>query len=69
MLSLGIVDPDIKEGQEVVLVWGEPDGGTDKVTVERHKQIEIRAVVSPVPYAATVRESYADGWRSGKVEL
>jgi len=64
MLSLGIVDPDIKDGQEVVLVWGEENGGTKKTTVERHKQIEIRAVVSPVPYSAVVRESYAEGWRS-----
>jgi vanillate/3-O-methylgallate O-demethylase len=64
MLSLGFVDPNIKEGTEVKLVWGEPNGGTKKVTVERHKQIEIRAVVSPVPYAAVVRESYAEGWRT-----
>ena len=69
MLSLGIVDPDIKEGQEVVLVWGEPNGGTDKVTVENHKQIEIRAVVSPVPYGAVARETYADGWRTGAASL
>ena len=69
MLSLGIVDPDVKEGQEVVLVWGEENGGTDKTTVENHKQIEIRAVVSPVPYSSVVRDSYADGWRSGKVDL
>jgi len=65
MLSLGIVDPDIREGEEVVLVWGEPNGGTAKTTVERHKQIEIRAVVSPVPYSAVARETYAEGWRTG----
>jgi vanillate/3-O-methylgallate O-demethylase len=28
MLSLGIVDPDIKIGTEVTLVWGEENGGT-----------------------------------------
>jgi vanillate/3-O-methylgallate O-demethylase len=66
MLSLGIVDPDIEIGTEVTLVWGEPDGGSGKTTVERHKQIEIRAVVSSVPYSAAVRESYAEGWRTGK---
>ncbi len=65
MLSLGIVDPDVKEGQEVILVWGEPNGGTDKLTVESHKQIEIRAVVSPVPYGKVARETYAEGWRTG----
>ena len=46
MLSLGIVDPNVQLGDEVTLVWGEPDGGTKKVTVERHKQLNIRATVS-----------------------
>ena len=66
MLSLGFVDPSIKEGSEVLLTWGEPNGGTKKITVERHKQLDIRAVVSPVPYSSVVRETYADGWRTGK---
>jgi vanillate/3-O-methylgallate O-demethylase len=67
MLSLGIVDPDVEVGTEVKLVWGEPDGGSGKATVERHKQLEIRAIVSPVPYSAVVREGYvAEGWRVGK---
>ena len=56
MLSLGIVDPRIKEGTEVTLTWGEPDGGTKKTTVERHKQTKIRAIVSPVPYSRVARE-------------
>ena len=64
MLSLGVVDDDVKVGNEVTLVWGEEGGGTKKTTVERHKQIEIRAIVSPVPYSKVVRESYAEGWRS-----
>ena len=69
MLSLGVVDPDIEIGNEVTLVWGEEGGGTKKTTVERHKQIEIRAVVSPVPYSKVVRETYeagAAGWRAGQ---
>ena len=66
MLSLGFVDADVVEGNEVTLVWGEEGGGTAKTTVERHKQIEIRAIVSPVPYSKTVREEYAEGWRTGK---
>jgi vanillate/3-O-methylgallate O-demethylase len=68
-LSLGIVDANIDIGTEVKLIWGEPKGGSGKATVERHKQLEIRATVSPVPYASVVRESYAaDGWRAeGKV--
>src|SRR5579872_3732170 len=64
MLSLGIVEHDVKIGTEVVLTWGESGGGSKKPTVERHKQKEIRAVVSPVPYSKTVRESYHEGWRS-----
>src|SRR5690606_29565011 len=69
MLSLGIVDPDIEIGTEVTLVWGEEGGGSKKTTVERHRQIEIRAIVSPVPYAKVVRESYAEGRRTGKVQI
>ena len=64
MLSLGVVNPDIEIGAEVTLVWGEPGGGSQKTTVERHKQIEIRAIVSPAPYSVVVREKYAEGWRS-----
>jgi len=67
MLSLGVVDPEIVAGTEVKLVWGEAGGGSLKPTVERHKQIEIRAVVSPVPYSKVVRETYAKGWRSAQV--
>ncbi len=62
-LSLGIVDPDVQIGDEVILTWGEPDGGTKKTTVERHRQKEVRAIVSPVPYAEVVRESYEGEWR------
>ena len=64
MLSLGIVEPDVKEGTEVRLVWGEEGGGSKKPTVERHKQLEIRAIVSPVPYSKVAREEYAAGWRT-----
>lgn len=57
-LSLGVVDPDVKDGEELTLVWGEENGGTGKSTVERHKQTEIRVIVSPVPYAEVVRSTY-----------
>jgi len=66
MLSLGVVDPDIEIGSEVTLVWGEEGGGSQKTTVEHHKQIEIRAVVSPAPYSKVAREEYAAGWRTTK---
>ena len=66
MLSLGVVDPDVEIGAEVEILWGEKDGGSSKPTVERHRQLAIRAVVSPAPYAKVVRETYAEGWRSAQ---
>jgi vanillate/3-O-methylgallate O-demethylase len=66
MLSLAVVDPDIEIGDEVTLVWGEEGGGSQKTTVERHKQIDIRAIVSPAPYSKVAREEYAKGWRTAK---
>lgn len=64
MISLGIVDPKIAIGDVLTLVWGEENEGTDKTTVERHRQTEIRVKVSPTPYSAVARESYAQGWRT-----
>ncbi|WP_294262231.1 aminomethyl transferase family protein [uncultured Sphingomonas sp.] len=65
MLTLAIVEADFAEpGTEVTLLWGEPDGGTRKPTVERHVQTEIRAIVSSVPYSEVARDSYAEGWRT-----
>jgi vanillate/3-O-methylgallate O-demethylase len=66
-LSLATVDRDVPIGAEVRVVWGEPDGGSRKTTVEPHEQIEVRAVVSPVPYAETVRQEYHGGWRTAGV--
>src|SRR6185436_6204247 len=64
MLSLGIVDPDVKIGYHLTLVWGEENGGPQKPPVERHKQIEIRVQVGQVPYSETVRQSgYRPTWR------
>ena len=65
-LSLGVVEPDIKDGDVLTLVWGEPEagGGSKKATVERHKQLEVRVKVSPVPFARDARETYAEGWRT-----
>ena len=65
MLSLAMIDPaHVEMGKEVTLVWGEPNGGTSKPTVEPHEQVEIKAIVSPVPYSETARDSYADSWRA-----
>jgi len=67
MLSLGVVDPHVEIGEEVRIAWGEAGGGTRKTTVERHQQMEIRAIVSPVPYSKVVRETYSKGWRTVQV--
>jgi vanillate/3-O-methylgallate O-demethylase len=64
MLSLGVVDADIEEGDVLTLVWGEPDGGSGKTSTERHRQAEIRVRVSPTPYAREARENYAESWRT-----
>jgi len=63
-LSLATIDPRIEVGTELELVWGEPDGGSRKTTVQPHKQINVRVVVSPVPYSAPARLEYAEGWRT-----
>jgi len=68
MLALAIMDPGYAEpGKEVTLLWGEPNGGTRKPTVEPHVQTEIKATVSPVPFSKVARDSYAEGWRTQKV--
>ncbi len=63
-LSLATVDPNVPEGTELNVVWGEPDGGTRKAAVEPHVQTEVRAVVSPVPYSTVARATYHGGWRT-----
>jgi len=64
MLSLAVVDVDVELGTEVTLVWGEEDGGSAKPVVERHRQAELRAVVSPCPYSEMPRKTYHEGWRT-----
>jgi len=64
VLSLATVDPSVEIGDEVQVVWGEPDGGTRKKTVEPHRQLAVSAVVSPVPYSDDARLRYAEGWRT-----
>ena len=63
-LSLATINPEVEIGSEVYVVWGEPNGGSRKTTVEPHKQLSVRAVVSPVPYSVAARLEYAEGWRT-----
>ncbi|MFB0612237.1 vanillate/3-O-methylgallate O-demethylase [Aurantiacibacter poecillastricola] len=65
-LSLATVDPEIPLGTELEVIWGEEAGGTEKTTVEPHKQLNVKAIVSPVPYSEMSRETYATGWRTGR---
>jgi syringate O-demethylase len=59
MLTLAMLDPEQAEpGNAVTFVWGEDGGGSNKPTVERHVQIDIRATVCPVPYVRAAREEY-----------
>lgn len=56
LLSLAVVDEaHCVPGTQVTITWGEPDGGTRKPQVERHRQMEVRATVAPAPFAAAVR--------------
>ncbi len=59
MLTLAILDNEHAEnGNDVTFVWGEQPGTGSRPTVEAHVQTEIRAIVSPVPYAEVAREAY-----------
>ena len=51
-------------GTQVSLLWGEPNGGTRKPTVEPHVQTQIKALVAPAPYSEVARDAYADSWRT-----
>jgi glycine cleavage system aminomethyltransferase T len=57
-LSLASLDPELaKEGQEVTVLWGEHPT-TAKPSVERHRQVSVRATVAPAPYSRFARENY-----------
>ena len=58
-VSISIVDEKFAaEGTELVLIWGEPDGGSNRPAVERHRQMRVRATVSSWPFSAAARDSY-----------
>ncbi len=62
-LSLGVVEDSVQVGDELTMLWGEPEE-TKKTSTEKHKQTEIRVLVSPVPYSNEARQNYATGsWR------
>ncbi len=63
VLSLGVVEQSVNEGDILTLRWGESDE-TAKTSAEKHRQAEIRVRVAATPYAKEARENYADSWRS-----
>lgn len=55
--SLAIVDPKYSEpGTEIVLTWGEPNGGSEKPGVEEHVQTTIKATVIEEPVFSIFRK-------------
>ncbi len=57
-LSLCMINtPDLVNGAEVSLVWGEPDGGSANWAVERHSQTRIRATIGGKPFASHTQGS------------
>jgi len=63
LLSLGVVDQAVNVGDQLTLMWGEPDD-TAKTSTERHRQAKIRVRVVPTPFSSQARVNYADSWRS-----
>jgi vanillate/3-O-methylgallate O-demethylase len=63
-LSLATISPEVPEGTELRVLWGE-NPNTTKASVEKHVQLPVRAVVSPVPYSTVARQTYQGGWRTG----
>jgi vanillate/3-O-methylgallate O-demethylase len=58
-ISLCMLDEEVAQpGTELKVLWGEPDGGTSKPSVERHRQTEMRATVQVCPISDAAREAY-----------
>jgi vanillate/3-O-methylgallate O-demethylase len=50
--SLATIDEaEARDGAEVIVIWGEPDGGASRPTTEQHVQVPVRATISTQPPA------------------
>lgn len=58
MLTLALVDESVEIGDEVVIGWGEAGGGYGNYMTPDTDVFEVRARVSPAPYARVAREEY-----------
>ncbi|SLK09059.1 vanillate/3-O-methylgallate O-demethylase [Novosphingobium mathurense] len=57
-ISLALVDDSVVEGGTVEVTWGEPNGGSNRPVVERHRQTQVRATVASSPVPSKIREGY-----------
>ncbi|SFG30215.1 syringate O-demethylase/vanillate/3-O-methylgallate O-demethylase [Novosphingobium sp. CF614] len=58
-VALAVVDEaHAAEGSRVTIVWGEPNGGSHRPTVERHRQMEIRGTISSWPFSKLAQTGY-----------
>jgi len=58
-VTLAVVDEAVAaEGTELTILWGEPNGGSHRPTVERHVQMEMRATVSGWPFSKVAQSGY-----------
>ncbi|GAM07569.1 aminomethyltransferase family protein [Novosphingobium sp. MBES04] len=61
-VALAVVDEEVAaEGSELSVIWGEPAGGSNRPTVERHVQTTLRATVSGWPFSKVAQEGYRPG--------
>jgi glycine cleavage system aminomethyltransferase T len=62
LVSLAVVDAAFAaEGTEVTVLWGEPNGGSNRPTVERHVQMELKARVCRWPFSKLAQANYRPG--------
>lgn len=59
LVSLAVLDEAVAaEGTGVTVLWGEPSGGSNRPTVERHVQMELKARVCKWPFSKLAQSSY-----------
>jgi len=62
MLSIASIDTALAApGSQLLLTWGEAEGGSRKSHVERHRQTDVRVTVAPAPYAESARSARGRG--------
>ena len=58
-VSLAVIDErHASAGSEVTILWGEPDGGSKRPTVEPHVQMQLRATVASWPFSSLAQAGY-----------